>query len=168
MEHSDAVGAADRGDDEKVVIRVKVSPVRFSGEVKAIMAGALEIAREMHAPTVDTAMLVLALLEVSSGPGRDSLISLGVTGDAVRDRVTETDEPVHQSLSDSPPLSVEFKEAVGRANRHAITRKDPEVGDGHLLLAILEDPSNSGSRTLEGLTSDAGELRRAVLERMTL
>lgn len=168
MGNSDEVDTSDRGDDEKVGIQVRVSPVRLSQEVKAIMAGALERAREMNAQTVDTALLLLALLETGSGPGIEALVSLGVTADAVRGTVTETHEPAHQSKSDSPPLSSEFKEAVGRATFKAASREDPEVVDGHLLLGILEDPSNSGSQVLERLTPGIEDLRRVVLDRMTL
>ena len=113
-------------------------------------------------------------LELKNGLAYRALRSLGATHRHMRRHLLEIvgygDKPhkitklVGRIPLDERPLSARASLAAKRAVAWAQKLGATEIGDEHLLLAILDEPDEVVSDVLSGMNIDADKLRQATLE----
>ncbi|NDJ51987.1 MAG: AAA domain-containing protein [Chloroflexi bacterium] len=139
---------------------------RFTERAQDATARALEILQRYNHTQVDTEHIMLALLEQPEGVIPQILDYLGVSGDALKDRL---DEDLRQSPRTSgiygsgtgqvfitPRVQTVIQGAQDEANR----LNDEYISTEHIFLAILRNTGTPSARFLK----EAGVVRERVLE----
>jgi ATP-dependent Clp protease ATP-binding subunit ClpA len=146
---------------------------RFTTDARLVVQDALEIARELGAPTVEAEHLLLASTQGagpvavvlrSSGLDFDSLAA-ALVAEATRSlAAVGVSVDVHSFSPDvkPPKLATSAKRALEVALRVALERGDKQLGRGHIVLAILRAERGTVPRALECAGVDRLTLRDEV------
>ena len=110
---------------------------RFTNEARRVLVLATDEARQMGHGSIGTEHLLLGLIDQSEGVATQSLVSLGISEEAVRQKVMETVGPVGDSENSFPRFSPRAKRVLELSLREAIQLGQNDVGPGHMLLGIL-------------------------------
>ncbi|MEV6809324.1 Clp protease N-terminal domain-containing protein [Streptomyces sp. NPDC051132] len=126
---------------------------RFTKDARAVVAGAVEQAREGGARTVDAGHLLLALLDHAGGPASSALSALGLA---------ESREPVRRALAEA-----RRRAGLTRADADALAGLGIDVGE---IVARVEEVHGAGALSgdravLTGRRPAFGREAKKVLER---
>lgn len=121
-----------------------------------------EEARALRHSFVGTEHILLALFLAPEGRAAQVLGSFGVDHAQVRTRVVRM-----MGLGLEPPegelaLTGPAQDVLDRARREASIRDEPEVGTGHILLALVHKPNGAAARILLELDADPADIRSAL------
>ena len=138
-------------------------PEDFTEQAQEVLATSQEVVRRYRHSQWDVEHMLLALLEVEGVPG-DILRELGVSVDAMRDRVSE-------SLDQAPKMAQETQQLymTPRANRmmqnakaEARRLKDDYIGSEHLFIAVTLEDQGDVPRILQEFSIDTEKVYRAL------
>ena len=145
----------------------------FSGEARMVVQDAIEIARDLGAPSVEAEHLLLAATR-GSGPVARALADVGLDFDGLCTALVAettrslaavgvTADVVHFApFTERPKLATSAKLALERALRIALARKDKHIGAGHITLAALQPAVGTVPRALECAGVDRAALISAL------
>jgi len=91
---------------------------------------------------ITTSHLVLGLIEDPDSPAATAIASQGFSLDALRDDIVAALPPADDAVPEVVPYAPEARKAIELAFREAIRLGHDDVGDGHLLLALLRSKSS--------------------------
>jgi ATP-dependent Clp protease ATP-binding subunit ClpA len=128
---------------------------RFTRDARSVAVVAQEEARALGHDRVGAEHVLLALFTVEGVAAR-VLESLGVSADAVRERVGRGPG----SSSGNLPLSPEAKKLLERALREALALKHRNIGTEHVLLALADEDA------LKELGVDGDRIRAEIQRRL--
>ncbi|MFE5701653.1 Clp protease N-terminal domain-containing protein [Rhodococcus koreensis] len=125
---------------------------RFSDHARRVVIVAAETARAHHQPAVGTEHLLAGILE-AGGPGGDALTSWEVTTHAVERKLTDISPHEGFDPTGHIPFTPKTKKVIESSLRQTALFGHEEIGTARLLLALLDDPTSTGSRILTEIAS---------------
>jgi ATP-dependent Clp protease ATP-binding subunit ClpA len=146
---------------------------RFTKDARQVVEQAVEIARELGAPSVEAEHLLLAVSRARSTVARvlhdaqldyDSLVS-ALDREAARSLAAvgvESERPRFSPFLDRPRFGASAKLALERSLKVAVARKDNHIQSGHIALAVLRATTGTVPRSLECADIDRAELASNV------
>jgi hypothetical protein len=141
---------------------------RFSDQARRVLVLAQEEARMMDHRFIGTEHLLAGLIREGDGIAAKALEALGVSLEAVRDKVQETrEEPVETSETapnGSPPFTPRAKKVLELSLREASRLGHSDVGTEHLLLGLAREGQGEAVRVLARLGADLSRVRAQVFE----
>jgi ATP-dependent Clp protease ATP-binding subunit ClpC len=135
---------------------------RFTERARLVVESAQEEARSLERDHVGTEHLLLALLR-DEGLAARVLGSLGVTFEAVREKVEEIVGRGDEAPLGQIPLTPRSKKVLELALREALSLGDDHIRTGHILLGLLREDDGAGARVLAAFDVDYERARGALV-----
>ncbi|MBR7828941.1 hypothetical protein KDK95_21705 [Actinospica sp. MGRD01-02] len=137
---------------------------RFTKKAQAVAQGSIDQARALGHATSGTEHLLLALFEPEDSLAALALRQLGVSREAVLERVLARTPGQPEPTVGAIPRSAHAKEAMRGALDEALDLGHNYVGTEHLLLGIYRDPAYGAAQILTGLGQNPEAVRATLLE----
>jgi ATP-dependent Clp protease ATP-binding subunit ClpA len=128
---------------------------------------AQEEARLLNHGFVGTEHILLGLAREGEGIGAQALQSLGISLEAVREKVAETIGVSARPPTDPPPFTPRAKRVLELSFREALARHHDYIGTEHLLLGLIREGEGVACTVLIDLGADLPRVRQAVIEVMS-
>ena len=141
---------------------------RFSDKSRRVLALAQEEAGLLAHNFLGTEHILLGLLRESEGTAAKALASLGVSLEAVREKVATTIGPVSGPVGGAPPFTPRSKKVLELALREALQLGHNEIGTEHLLLGLIREGEGVAVQVLIQLGADRSRVREEVMRRLPL
>lgn len=139
---------------------------RFTDRARRVLVLAQEEARLLNHNFLGTEHILLGLIHEGEGVAAKALESLGISLEAVREKVEETIGPAGTATSGAPPFTPRAKKVLELSLREALALGHNHIGTEHVLLGLVREPQSVGARVLESLGADEGVVRDAVVAAM--
>ncbi len=110
---------------------------RFTDRARRVLVLAQEEARLLDHGYIGTEHILLGLIQESDGPAAQALAQLGVTLEAVREKVVETVGLVGAGPTGSPPFTPRAKKVLELSLREGLQLGHNYIGTEHFLLGIV-------------------------------
>ncbi len=127
---------------------------------------AQEEARLLNHSFIGTEHILLGLIREGDGIGALALQSLGISLEAVRERVEETIGASVNAPTAPPPFTPRAKKVLELSLREALQLGHGYIGTEHLLLGLVREGQGVACTVLVSLGADLPRVRRAVTELM--
>ncbi len=137
---------------------------RFTDRARRVLALAQEEARLLSHNFIGPEHILLGLIHEGEGVAAKALESLGISLEAVREKVEETIGPARSSSPGSPPFTPRAKKVLELSLREALQLRHNYIGTEHLILGLLREGEGVGVQVLTSLGVDTAQLRNRVLE----
>jgi hypothetical protein len=137
---------------------------RFTPKAQAVAQGSIDQARALGHNYVGTEHLLLALFEPEDSLAAIALRQLGVSREAVLERVLARTPGQPEPTVGAIPRSAHSKEAMRGALDEALDLGHNYVGTEHLLLGACRDPAYGAAQILTELGQTREAVRGALLE----
>ena len=121
----------------------------------------------MNHSFIGTEHILLGLIRQGDSVGAAALKSLGITLDAVRQKVEETIGMAGTAPSGSPPFTPRAKKVLELALREALQSAHSYIGTEHILLGLVREGEGVAATVLVGLGADLGLVRQKVVMLMS-
>jgi ATP-dependent Clp protease ATP-binding subunit ClpA len=129
-----------------------------------VLTLAQEEARLLNHSFIGTEHLLLGLIHEGDGVAARTLDSLGISLEAVRQKVKETIQMAGTAPSASPPFTPRAKKVLELSLREALQLGHHYIGTEHLLLGLVREGEGVGAQVLISLGADLASVRDRVLE----
>jgi ATP-dependent Clp protease ATP-binding subunit ClpA len=129
-----------------------------------VLTLAQEEARLLNHSFIGTEHLLLGLIHEGDGVAAKTLDSLGISLEAVRQKVKETIQMAGTAPSGSPPFTPRAKKVLELSLREALQLGHHYIGTEHLLLGLVREGEGVGAQVLISLGADLASVRERVLE----
>jgi ATP-dependent Clp protease ATP-binding subunit ClpA len=129
-----------------------------------VLVLAQEEARLLNHNFIGTEHVLLGLIHEGDGVAAQALEALGVTLQAVREKVEETIGMSGSPPSGSPPFTPRAKKVLELAMRESLQLGHGHIGTEHLLLGIIREGEGVAFSVLLSLGADPGQVRQKVVE----
>ncbi|HEX4433953.1 MAG TPA: Clp protease N-terminal domain-containing protein [Acidimicrobiales bacterium] len=140
---------------------------RFTDRARTVLVLAQEEARLLEHSFIGTEHILLGVLREGDGVGAEALRSLGVSYDAVRQKVVETIGMAGTAPSGSPPFTPRAKKVMELSLREALQLNHSYIGTEHILLGLAREGEGVAARVLVELGADLLRVRQAVNDILT-
>jgi ATP-dependent Clp protease ATP-binding subunit ClpC len=111
---------------------------RFTDRGRRVLVLAQEEARLLNHSFIGTEHILLGLIHEGEGLAAKALESLGISLEAVRERVEETIGPAGAApTGDAPPFTPRAKKVLELSLREALQLGHNYIGTEHILLALV-------------------------------
>jgi ATP-dependent Clp protease ATP-binding subunit ClpC len=137
---------------------------RFTDRARRVLVLAQEEARLLNHGFIGTEHLLLGLIHEGDGIAAQALESLGISLEAVRDRVEEKIGPSGSDLTGSPPFTPRAKKVLELSLREALQLGHNHIGTEHILLGLVREGEGVAAQVLVGLGADLLRVRVTVME----
>lgn len=144
---------------------------RFTGAARRVLVLAQMEAKLLRHNVVGTEHILVGLIQEGQGHAAKALGLVGVSSEAVRDRVEAIGHEAETAVGPAgnvPPGSLPFTSRVTKvlelSVREALQLGHDHIGTAHLLLGVLREREAVGRKTLVALGVDLSGLRQAVIE----
>lgn len=138
--------------------------VRFSdGSRKALVFAHTE-ARLLNHGFIGPEHILLGLIQEGEGVAANVLALLGITLEAVREKVEETIGVVDTAPSASPQFTPRSKKVLELSLREAMQLGHTYIGTEHLLLGIAREGESVAATVLLSLGSELSSVRQEVMK----
>jgi ATP-dependent Clp protease ATP-binding subunit ClpC len=135
---------------------------RFTDRARRVVVLAQEEARALDHNWIGTEHILLALMDVGEGSGIRALESLGISLDAVRQRVEEITGRGQHTPSGRIPFTPRAKRVLELSLTEAVQLGQDYVGTEHILLGLLREGDGVAAQVLVWLGADLDRARRQV------
>jgi len=135
---------------------------RFTDRARRVVVLAQEEARQLSHSYIGTEHVLLGLIHEGEGVAAKALESLGISLEAVREKVEETIGPAGTAASGAPPFTPRAKKVLELSLREALRLKHRSIGTEHVLLGLIREGQGLGALVLAEAKVDLAELRRTV------
>jgi ATP-dependent Clp protease ATP-binding subunit ClpC len=125
---------------------------------------AQEEARLLNHNFIGTEHLLLGLINEREGVAAKALESLGVSLEAVREKVQETIGPAGSSTTGSPPFTPRAKKVLELSLREALQLGHNYIGTEHMLLGLVREGEGVAAQVLVSLGADLPRVRQEVIQ----
>jgi ATP-dependent Clp protease ATP-binding subunit ClpC len=110
---------------------------RFTDRARSVLVLAQEEARLLNHSFIGTEHILLGLIHQGDGVAGQALESLGITLEAVRNRVEETIGMAGTIPGGSPPFTPRAKKVLELSLREALQLGHSYIGTEHILLGLV-------------------------------
>ncbi|MGH8921240.1 MAG: Clp protease N-terminal domain-containing protein, partial [Actinomycetes bacterium] len=110
---------------------------RFTDRARRVLVLAQEEARLLNHNFIGTEHILLGLIHEGEGVAAKALEQLGISLEAVREKVEETIGPAGTSPAGSPPFTPRAKKVLELSLREALQLGHNYIGTEHMLLGLV-------------------------------
>ena len=128
---------------------------------------AQEEARLLNHSFIGTEHILLGLIHEGEGVAAKALESLGISLEAVREKVEETIGMAGSAPSGSPPFTPRAKKVLELSLREALQLGHSYIGTEHMLLGLVREGEGVAAQVLVSLGADLGRVRQQVIQLMS-
>jgi ATP-dependent Clp protease ATP-binding subunit ClpC len=125
---------------------------------------AQEEARLLNHNFIGTEHILLGLIHEGEGVAAKALESLGISLEAVREKVEETIGPAGSSTTGSPPFTPRAKKVLELSLREALQLGHNYIGTEHMLLGLVREGEGVAVQVLVSLGADLSRVRQQVIQ----
>ncbi|HVE93537.1 MAG TPA: ATP-dependent Clp protease ATP-binding subunit [Acidimicrobiales bacterium] len=125
---------------------------------------AQEEARLLNHNFIGTEHILLGLIHEGEGVAAKALESLGITLEAVREKVEETIGPAGAATTGSPPFTPRAKKVLELSLREALQLGHNYIGTEHMLLGVVREGEGVAATVLQSLGADLSRVRQQVIQ----
>src|SRR5207302_10975515 len=104
------------------------------------------------------------LIHEGEGVAAKALESLGISLEAVREKVEETIGPAWSSTTGSTPCTPRAKKVLERCLREALQLGHNYIGTEHMLLGLVREGEGVAAQVLVNLGADLSRVRQQVIQ----
>ena len=140
---------------------------RFTDRARRVLVLAQEEARLLNHSFIGTEHILLGLIHEGEGVAAKALDSLGITLEAVREKVEETIGMTGAPPSGSPPFTPRAKKVLELSLREALQLGHSYIGTEHMLLGLVREGEGVAAQVLVSLGADLGKVRQQVIQMMS-
>jgi ATP-dependent Clp protease ATP-binding subunit ClpA len=140
---------------------------RFTDQARGVLTGAQEEARLLNHSFIGTEHILLGLIREGEGVGAQALQSLGISLEAVREKVEETIGMAGTASSGSPPFTPRAKKVLELSLREALQLNHSYIGTEHILLGLVREGEGVAATVLVSLGADLPRVRQEVITLMS-
>ncbi|RDV84751.1 ATP-dependent Clp protease ATP-binding subunit [Ammonifex thiophilus] len=137
---------------------------RFTRRAQKVLLLAQEEARRMNYPFVGTEHILLGLLREGEGVAAKVLQNLGISAEAVREKVEQIVERGEEPVLHEVTLTPRAKRVLELAVDEARQLGHNYVGTEHLLLGLIREGEGVAAQVLTMFGADLDKVRAQVLE----
>ena len=134
---------------------------RFTDRARRVLVLAQEEARLLNHNFIGTEHILLGLIHEGEGVAAKALESLGISLEAVREKVEETIGPAGSSTTGSPPFTPRAKKVLELSLREALQLGHNYIGTEHMLLRLVREGEGVAVQVLVSLGADLSRVRPA-------
>ena len=136
---------------------------RFTERARRVMVLAQEEARLLNHNFIGTEHLLLGLIHEGEGVAAKALEQLGISLEAVREKVEETMGAPSTAAGGSPPFTPRAKKVLELSLREALQLGHNYIGTEHILLGLVREGEGVAARVLVDLGADLFRVRLQVM-----
>jgi len=137
---------------------------RFTDRARRVLVLAQEEARLLNHNFIGTEHILLGLIHEGEGVAAKALESLGISLEAVREKVEETIGPAGSSSTGSPPFTPRAKKVLELSLREALQLGHNYIGTEHMLLGLVREGEGVAAQVLVNLGADLSRVRQQVIQ----
>src|SRR5687768_15365066 len=137
---------------------------RFTDRARRVLVLAQEEARLLNHNFIGTEHILLGLIHEGEGVAAKALESLGISLEAVREKVEETIGPAGSATTGSPPFTPRAKKVLELSLREALQLGHNYIGTEHMLLGLVREGEGVAAQVLQGLGADLSRVRQQVIQ----
>src|SRR5467141_3175546 len=137
---------------------------RFTDRARRVVVLAQEEARLLNHNYIGTEHILLGLIHEGEGVAAKALESLGISLEAVREKVEETIGPAGSSTTGSPPFTPRAKKVLELSLREALQLGHNYIGTEHMLLGLVREGEGVAAQVLVNLGADLSRVRQQVIQ----
>src|SRR5271170_6219003 len=137
---------------------------RFTDRARRVVVLAQEEARMLNHNYIGTEHILLGLIHEGEGVAAKALESLGISLEAVREKVEETIGPAGSSTTGSPPFTPRAKKVLELSLREALQLGHNYIGTEHMLLGLVREGEGVAAQVLVSLGADLSRVRQQVIQ----
>ncbi|MGH9284740.1 MAG: ATP-dependent Clp protease ATP-binding subunit, partial [Acidimicrobiales bacterium] len=137
---------------------------RFTDRARRVLVLAQEEARLLNHNFLGTEHILLGLIHEGEGVAAKALESLGISLEAVREKVEETIGPAGTTASGAPPFTPRAKKVLELSLREALQLGHNYIGTEHLLLGLIREGEGVAAQVLQNLGADLSRVRQQVIQ----
>jgi ATP-dependent Clp protease ATP-binding subunit ClpC len=137
---------------------------RFTDRSRRVVVLALEEARLLDHNYIGTEHLLLGLMREGEGVAAKALESLGISLEAVRQRVLEIIGQGQEAPSGHIPFSPRAKKVLELSLREALQLGHDYIGTEHILLGLIREADGVAAQVLVKLGADLNRVRQQVIQ----
>ena len=137
---------------------------RFTDRARRVLVLAQEEARLLNHNFIGTEHILLGLIHEGEGIAAKALEQLGVTLEAVREKVEETIGPAGSAPTCSPPFTPRAKKVLELSLREALQLGHNYIGTEHMLLGLVREGEGVAATVLQSLGADLPRVRQQVIQ----
>src|ERR1700742_2363380 len=137
---------------------------RFTDRARRVLVLAQEEARLLNHSFIGTEHILLGLIHEGEGVAAKALESLGISLEAVREKVEETIGPAGSSTTGSPPFTPRAKKVWELSLREALQLGHNYIGTEHMLLGLVREGEGVAAQVLVSLGADLSRVRQQVIQ----
>jgi ATP-dependent Clp protease ATP-binding subunit ClpC len=113
---------------------------------------------------IGTEHILLGLIHEGEGVAAKALESLGISLEAVREKVEETIGPAGSAPTGSPPFTPRAKKVLELSLREALQLGHNYIGTEHMLLGLVREGEGVAAQVLVSLGADLTRVRQQVIQ----
>src|ERR1700690_3409907 len=140
---------------------------RFTDRARRVLVLAQEEARLLNHSFIGTEHILLGLIHEGEGVAAKALESLGISLEAVREKVEETIGLAGTAPTGSPPFTPRAKKVLELSLREALQLGHSYIGTEHMLLGLVREGDGVAAQVLVSLGADLGRVRQQVIQMMS-
>jgi ATP-dependent Clp protease ATP-binding subunit ClpC len=137
---------------------------RFTDRARRVLVLAQEEARLLNHSFIGTEHILLGLIHEGEGLAAKALESLGISLEAVREKVEETIGPAGTAPTGSPPFTPRAKKVLELSLREALQLGHNYIGTEHMLLGLVREGEGVAAQVLVSLGADLSRVRQQVIQ----
>src|ERR1700719_1138276 len=137
---------------------------RFTDRARRVVVLAQEEARMLNHNYIGTEHILLGLIHEGEGVAAKALESLGISLEAVREKVEETIGMAGSAPSGSPPFTPRAKKVLELSLREALQLGHSYIGTEHMLLGLVREGEGVAAQVLVSLGADLARVRQQVIQ----
>ena len=136
---------------------------RFTDRARRVLVLAQEEARLLNHNFIGTEHILLGLIHEGEGVAAKALESLGISLEAVREKVEELIGPAAGAAAGSPPFTPRAKKVLELSLREALQLGHNYIGTEHMLLGLVREGEGVAAQVLTSLGADLSRVRQQVI-----
>ena len=137
---------------------------RFTDRARRVLVLAQEEARLLNHSFIGTEHILLGLIDEGEGVAARALESLGISLEAVREKVEETIGPAGSAPTGSPPFTPRAKKVLELSLREALQLGHNYIGTEHMLLGLVREGEGVAAQVLVSLGADLSRVRQQIIQ----
>ncbi|MDA8261944.1 MAG: ATP-dependent Clp protease ATP-binding subunit [Actinomycetota bacterium] len=137
---------------------------RFTDRARRVLVLAQEEARLLNHNFIGTEHILLGLIHEGEGVAAKALESLGISLEAVREKVEELIGPASGPSAGSPPFTPRAKKVLELSLREALQLGHNYIGTEHMLLGLVREGEGVAAQVLTSLGADLSRVRQQVIQ----
>ncbi|HIT74621.1 MAG TPA: NDP-hexose 4-ketoreductase, partial [Candidatus Avipropionibacterium avicola] len=137
---------------------------RFTDRARRVVVLAQEEARLLNHNYIGTEHILLGLIHEGEGVAAKALESMGISLEAVREKVEEIIGQGQQSPQGHIPFTPRAKRVLELSLREALQLNHSYIGTEHILLGLIREGEGVAAQVLVKLGADLNRVRNQVLQ----